>query len=173
MADTEKYYLFNRDSLETKRYSLFLSSSIVVTNPKSLNAQHGYLQGTINFHIHPSIPLNPNDPNVKIAEVATGTGIWLTETAQRSPPTWQFDGFDISPAQFPSLSEWPPNVKYHVHDALAPFPEEFHGYYDVVAVRMICAALGNEEWEIVCANLKQCLSESCHQSSLYQSNYNT
>lgn len=137
-----------------------------------MNEQHFRLEKSFGFLIHPAIPLDRTNPEFKIADIATGTGIWLTEAARHLPPTWKFDGFDISSAQFPSPSDLPSNVSFHEQNALQPFPERCHGYYDVIAVRLLHVALGNDDWEKVCNNLKHCLSECtphCSQFSILHS----
>jgi ubiquinone/menaquinone biosynthesis C-methylase UbiE len=66
-----------------------------------LNEQHFRLEKSFGFLVHPAIPLDKNKSGIRIADIATGTGIWLTEAARGFPESWQFDGFDISSAQFP------------------------------------------------------------------------
>ena len=125
-----------------------------------MNEQHFRLEKSFGFLVHPAIPLDKNKSGIRIADIATGTGIWLTEAARGLPDSWQFDGFDISSAQFPSSSELLPNVSFYGQNALKAFPEKCHGYYDVICIRLLHVALGNEDWEKVITNLKQCLSAS-------------
>lgn len=169
--EEEKHYLLDRDSTETQRYSFLLVINLsfisLLTRRDRLNRQHGYLQEILGFYIHPSIPLDQNDANIWIADIAAGTGIWLYEAAQNLPKAWQFNGFDISAAQFPPLETWPENVGFYQHNALKPFPERCRGYFDIIAIRALQVAMGNEDWAAVCKNVKQCLSTSFRQLCKY------
>ena len=118
-------YMLSRDKTESQR----------------LDLQHQWTKAIAGDRlIHPSIPLH----SVKaIADVATGTGIWLRDLAN----TWQstdntrpkFVGFDISADQFPN--EEVPGIELHVHNAVQPFPEAFLGKFDIVNVRLMTYAM--------------------------------
>ncbi|KAH0593759.1 hypothetical protein MHUMG1_08510 [Metarhizium humberi] len=92
-----------------------------------------------------------------VADIATGTGVWLSDIATELPPDARLDGYDVEPAKFPPASQLPPNVKLFPCDALLPFAEHLHGQYDLVHVRLLITALNSEQWPIVAANLRSLL----------------
>jgi hypothetical protein len=48
----------------------------------------------------------------------------------------EIDAFDIGNAFFPPSAWLPENVRLHLHDVYDPFPERFHGQFDVVHLRL-------------------------------------
>ncbi|KAL7814624.1 S-adenosyl-L-methionine-dependent methyltransferase [Trichoderma aethiopicum] len=101
-----------------------------------LDAQHFLYRLQNGFTIDPRIPIGPD---TKIADMGTGTGIWLLDVASQVPSTVQLNGFDISDEQFPCQSSLPSNVKLSVMDAFAEVPEKHRGKYDIVHMRLWCA----------------------------------
>jgi hypothetical protein len=94
--------------------------------------------------------------NAQIAEVATGTSIFLTDLSSRLPQSVQLHGFDISADQFPQ--SLPPNVHLHIHDAKLPWPAMWHGCFDVVHGRLlVCAMKTMDDWMMVARNVLQLL----------------
>src|SRR5438105_3456008 len=85
-----------------------------------LDEQHFATTKTFGFLVHPNIPLT--SPTLKIADIGTGTGIWLLDVAKSLSPTCQFIGFDVSSSAFPPPQTLPPNVSFQVQDMLLPFP---------------------------------------------------
>jgi SAM-dependent methyltransferase len=90
---------------------------------------------------------------MKIADMATGTGIWLLDVAKTLPSTCTFTGYDVSPSCFPPESARPKNVAFKVQDMLLPFPKEDLATFDVVAVRFVSAATTRTEWGRAIDNL--------------------
>lgn len=90
-----------------------------------------------------------------MADIATGTGIILTELAKSHPETCRFDGFDVSDAQFPA--KLPNNVKLHITNVKEPLPTEYHGQFDVVYIRYLNAAMRPHDWKTVTRNVSQLL----------------
>ena|SRR5579871_1856351 len=101
--------------------------------------------------LHPdimsSLPQNP-----KIADVATGTGIFLLDLAKTLPTASEFHGFDISSEQFPK-THMPANVQFHIADAKNPFSPEFHEKFDVVHLRLLIAGISGDDWKTVTQNV--------------------
>ncbi|CAG8980135.1 hypothetical protein HYALB_00011668 [Hymenoscyphus albidus] len=95
--------------------------------------QHWIIWEQIGFLLDPRIPVQGD--SLKIADLACGTGIWLVDLAKRLPQTSQLDGFDISPAHFPSKHELPPQVILSELDSFAAVPENLVGKYDIVHCR--------------------------------------
>jgi hypothetical protein len=111
-----------------------------------LNLQHSQQIATTGFLLHPSI-LSTLKPGARIADVATGTGIWVLDASSSAsfPPSCEFDGFDISAIQFPSAEYLPENVRFHVWDGTKEVPEEFRGVFDVVHVAYLTIVADDRE----------------------------
>ncbi|KAK3628833.1 hypothetical protein LTR22_022162 [Elasticomyces elasticus] len=116
-----------------------------------LNEQHKYLVEAFGFHIHPRIPAAHKDRDFKVADIACGSGIWLTEVAAKYPQA-QCVGFDISDKQFPAASDletsFAKRVQFHAQDATAEegYGAEFRGQFDVVAVRLLHVSIAGAQW---------------------------
>ncbi|CAI7657464.1 unnamed protein product [Penicillium glandicola] len=139
---SDSVYLLDRDEVETKR----------------LNDQHRFLVNVSNL-IHPSVP---KDDITAVADLGTGTAIWLQDVAKALPNKSAYlHGFDISPAQYPRDHEIerPGQDPIHlsVHDALHPFPAEHHGRYDLVHIRLLTAGLKHADYTNVLSNARQLL----------------
>ncbi|KAL3450366.1 hypothetical protein BJX65DRAFT_315891 [Aspergillus insuetus] len=140
-TNTPEIYPLARDEAESAR----------------LNAQHKLLVDIVGGPIDESIPLE----NIRsVADVGTGTGIWLldakahltTHSPSPSPNSYTLHGFDISDAQFlPSPESH--GLSLSVHDILRPFSLEHREKYDLVHVRMLVSAIKVEEYEVVVRNL--------------------
>ncbi|KAF1986604.1 hypothetical protein K402DRAFT_421073 [Aulographum hederae CBS 113979] len=88
-----------------------------------LNKQQSMIQ-LVCPNIPPSV-LAQLPPSPAIADVATGSAIWLLEVSTTLPSTAVLDGFDMGVAQFPSAESLPANVTLRVQNALDELPEEF------------------------------------------------
>ncbi|KAH7322377.1 S-adenosyl-L-methionine-dependent methyltransferase [Stachybotrys elegans] len=82
-------------------------------------------------------------PEPRVADIATGNGVWLTSIAQQLPHHAELYGFDIDPTKFPTAE---PNMSFQQHDLLHPFPEHLQGTFDLVHVRLLYFALKADEW---------------------------
>jgi SAM-dependent methyltransferase len=91
---------------------------------------------------------------IRIADVGTGTGIWLSHTASCLASETELTGFDITSKTFPDpRSSNPLSIDFIVHDMLEAFPKEHIGRYDIVHVRMLVFAFKKEQWPSVVRNL--------------------
>ncbi|OAX79836.1 hypothetical protein ACJ72_05842 [Emergomyces africanus] len=115
-----------------------------------LDIQHHAFQKNMGFLLHPAIP---QQDHMRVADIGTGTGVWLRDLAETLPKTCIFDGFDISLDQVPDIELLPTDINYYLQDALSPFPAEFLGQYDVVHVRLLVLGLKVDEWERAIRNL--------------------
>jgi SAM-dependent methyltransferase len=107
-----------------------------------LNFQFYLWKESLQFNIHPSIPV-PVD-NARIADVATGTAIWLIDSA-RNLPTAQLDGFDINLGQAP-LQQWlPSNVTLRHWNIFDDIPQDMLEKYDIVHVRLLILVVENSD----------------------------
>ncbi|KAG0158081.1 hypothetical protein PDIDSM_5594 [Penicillium digitatum] len=124
-----------------------------------LEIQFKALQANIGYLLHPVIKQHDR---MRIADVGTGTGIWLRELAAVLPGTCQLDGFDLSDVMFPGKNARPENITFHHQNFLEPFPDEYLGAYDVVNVRLMVVALSYDEWEPAVRNLMTLLKPGGH-----------
>ncbi|KAL4749333.1 hypothetical protein BDW72DRAFT_214136 [Aspergillus terricola var. indicus] len=136
MSEAAEIYPLARDEAESRR----------------LNEQHKLLVDFTEGLIDSSVPL---EKFTAVADVATGTGIWLWDVQKllvdrvgESPRC--FHGFDISPAQFPPVAE---GIELTVQDIFKPFPVEHHNRYDLVNVRLLVTAFPESEYEKAVQNL--------------------
>jgi len=120
-----------------------------------LTAQHYLWKDALKFNIHPSIPTD--NSHVRIADVATGNGIWLLDVANDLPETAKLDGFDISLDQCPPSTWLPANTHLHTWDVFKEPPEEFCEAFDVVHIRLITVAIKDNDPRPVLANLRKLL----------------
>ncbi|KAK7699108.1 hypothetical protein SLS64_011885 [Diaporthe eres] len=138
-ADKDDGYVFQRTANATTR----------------LHYQYYLWQDTYRFHLHPDIP--PLAPDARIADVATGTGIWLSALSRQLPPTTQLHGLDISLAQLPPRNLAPPNANYHEWDFYTPPPPELRGTFDVVHMRLVAVVVKDMQPGRILANVAQLL----------------
>ena len=124
-----------------------------------LDAQHAFMRHLAYGRlIQPSIPLTGIR---SIADVATGTGVWLREVAQELTSNEDIDliGFDISAQQFPEAGI--DGADLIVHDITKPFPQEHHERFDLVHVRLLSYALKEVDLETSVRNIIQILRALC------------
>ncbi|KAI0419308.1 S-adenosyl-L-methionine-dependent methyltransferase [Xylaria grammica] len=131
----EPEYVFTRDYLDNSR----------------INLQHYQWVQLFGYHLHAQIPLGNEE--LRIADVATGTGIWLTDMSTRLPPTTQLDGLDISLKSTPPGQWLPPNVTFRLWDVKQAVPEDLVEKYDVVHVRLLIFVLRDDEIPVVLQNI--------------------
>lgn len=105
-----------------------------------LNLQYFLWKESLQFDIHPSIPITKGP--MQIADVATGTAIWLTEVA-RQMPTASLYGFDVNLAQAPPREWLPSNVTLVPWNIFDKVPEDMCGRFDVVHVRLLILVVQN------------------------------
>ena len=81
--------------------------------------------------------------------------IWLLDLARGFPPTTQFDGFDISTAQYPAHEHLPANVRLKVLDSVnGEPPEDLQGQYDVVHLRLFISVIEKDPLPLLLNSLK-------------------
>ncbi|MDI1491501.1 MAG: hypothetical protein OHK93_002710 [Ramalina farinacea] len=135
MASAEAYML-SRDQEESQR----------------LNTQHQFMRQLANGKlVQPSVPLTEVRA---IADVATGTGIWIQEVAHEigtANNDMDLVGFDISSQQYPKNGI--NDVDLVVHDVTKPFPKEHHGRFDLVNVRLLSYALESKDLQTAVKNI--------------------
>lgn len=97
------------------------------------------------------------------AQKLTHHSIWLEDVADLLPnKSVYLHGFDISSTQYPPLHEiqrpGQNPIPLSVHNALAPFPAEHRGRYDLVHIRLLTAGLKQVDYIRVLANARDLLS---------------
>ncbi len=98
-----------------------------------LNLQYYLWKESLHFNVHPSIPVHGES---RIADIATGTAIWLIKVA-REYPSARLDGFDINVSQAPPMQWLAPNITLRTWNIFEPVPEDLIGIYDIVHVRLL------------------------------------
>ncbi|KAG8159750.1 hypothetical protein KVR01_010387 [Diaporthe batatas] len=139
MAQNSDTYIFTRDYLDNTR----------------INLQHYLWVESFGYLVHPKIPLDRN--SLRIADVGTGTGIWLTSLGAKLPPSVQLDGLDVSFHAAPPSTCLPANVRFQHWDIKQPPPSEIVGVYDVVHLRNFLFVLGQDDLPGVTANISKLL----------------
>ncbi|RYP41314.1 hypothetical protein DL769_011580 [Monosporascus sp. CRB-8-3] len=120
-----------------------------------LTAQHYLWKDLLGFLVHPDIPTRAAD--LKIADVATGNGIWLHDFARDKPTSVELHGFDISLDQVGPKAWLPSNIHMHTWNIFEEPPPQFVDYFDVVHVRLITVVVKDNDPRPVLANLKKLL----------------
>jgi len=121
-----------------------------------LNYNHWLMKDLSGYLLNPKIQFEKE--NARIADVATGTGIWLFELVDDLPYSARLDGFDISSSQY-LPKEWiPENMHLTEQDIFKPFPEEYLGAYDIVNLRFALCFVNNIDAEPLLENLISLLS---------------
>ena len=108
-----------------------------------LNYQFYLWKNTLGFNLHPSIAAPKDD--ARIADVATGTGIWLVDLAQEVPATVRMVGLDITLAQAPPKQWLPANVSMRVWNIFEELPEDLVGQFDIVHVRLLLLVIPDND----------------------------
>ena len=105
-----------------------------------LNLQYYLWKSALGFSLYPSISVGPQ---TTLADVATGTGLWLLEMAELYPET-QMDGFDIDLSMAPNQHWLPANVKIRYWSIFEEPPDHLIGKYDIVHVRLLVLVVTND-----------------------------
>ncbi|XXH00333.1 hypothetical protein Hte_006677 [Hypoxylon texense] len=105
-----------------------------------LHLQHFLIQNTLDYLLEPAVEKSiAGSQQLRIADLACGNGIWLTELHSdlaKKGISAQLDGFDINPVNFLHPAYLPASVSLKKLDILAkPLPAELSGIYDVVHIR--------------------------------------
>ncbi len=150
---------FSPSCIFLDNYTLLVDWKRSGINPQHrLNLQHYLWKDTLGFLLHPDIAL-PTDTQLKIADIGTGTGIWLFDLKGQLPPDAQLHGFDVSDAQFPP-SQWvPENVELRTINPFQELPEEFAEQYDVVHLRLFISMTEDNDLADLIWNVARMLSE--------------
>ncbi|KAK6504684.1 hypothetical protein TWF481_006623 [Arthrobotrys musiformis] len=116
-----------------------------------LNIQYAGFVENAGHLLPPAIP--DQRSLTAVADIATGTGIWLTQLSELLPSTVALDGFDITDRLFPDRSTLRENVSFSLLDILGPVPENLYEKYDVVHIQWLFFVLKTDEWDRVARNV--------------------
>lgn len=119
-----------------------------------LNLQFYLWKESLKFNLHPSIPIPSED--VKIADVATGTAIWLLDLAKELPGA-HLDGLDIDITQAPAQPWLPPNVTLKQWNIFEQVPDDLLEKYDVVHLRLLILVVENSDPVPIIRNVSKML----------------
>ncbi|KAL8715402.1 MAG: hypothetical protein Q9220_000735 [cf. Caloplaca sp. 1 TL-2023] len=106
-----------------------------------LNLQHYLWKDALGYSIHPSISLPPEPI---IADIATGTAMWLIDVARACPSAY-LEGMDLDLSQAPSSQWLPSNARLRRWDIFTDVPDNMIGKYDFVHVRLLVLVLSRED----------------------------
>ncbi|OCK76824.1 S-adenosyl-L-methionine-dependent methyltransferase [Lepidopterella palustris CBS 459.81] len=117
-----------------------------------LNYQAYLWKDSLGYVAHPKIPKLP--PGSRVADVGTGTGIWLLQLAQElGHAEVQLDGYDISIAQCPTENLRPGNVSFTEWNAFEEIPPGTYETYDLVHIRLFGINVQNNDPSKVIRNV--------------------
>ncbi|KAI1392525.1 S-adenosyl-L-methionine-dependent methyltransferase [Hypoxylon trugodes] len=136
---SENDYVLARDYLDNSR----------------LNLYHYHWIDVFGYRTHPKIPIDGSD--LRIADVGTGTGVWLTDLGARLPSSVQLDALDVSFHALPPKEWLPQNVTVRHWDVKGDVLDDLVGVYDVVNMRNFVFVIKNDEIKHVLANLLKIL----------------
>ncbi|KAI4859937.1 UMTA methyltransferase family protein [Hypoxylon rubiginosum] len=104
---------------------------------------HKHYVKDFGYLIHPRIPTEQE--NLRVADIGTGTAIWLLDAYDELPKSTRFDGLDISfeAALPPHLL--PSNITFTKWNVKDPVPDEFLGVFDIIHIRFFIFVLLKEE----------------------------
>ncbi|KAL1590557.1 hypothetical protein WHR41_00607 [Cladosporium halotolerans] len=129
-------------SLPTKLDTYPLARGVI--DSVRLNVCHFIWKKYFPWVVHPSVKLDGR-PNLRIADVGCGTGIWLLEAAEEYPNADGLDGLDIALHQAPPKHLLPRNVQFKHLDLHQEIPAEFVGQYDLVHARFLLGLVRNND----------------------------
>ncbi|PYI04641.1 S-adenosyl-L-methionine-dependent methyltransferase [Aspergillus sclerotiicarbonarius CBS 121057] len=107
-----------------------------------LNGMFYFWKETFGFNIHPTIAKALQTPNPRIADVATGTAIWLLDLA-RELPNAILDGLDMTLEKAPAAEWLPANITLREWNMNDEVPPELEGKFDVVHLRLLIIVVEN------------------------------
>ncbi|KAM0815688.1 putative Methyltransferase domain-containing protein [Seiridium cardinale] len=120
-----------------------------------LTAQHYLWKDLLGYLLHPDIPARASD--LKLADIATGNGIWLHDYARHKPMSVELHGFDISLDQIGPKPWRPANIHMHTWNIFEDPDPRFIGYFDVVHVKLVTVVVRNDDPRPILANLSKLL----------------
>lgn len=107
-----------------------------------LNLQHYLYKDIFGYLIHPKIPRSQK--SLKIADVATGTGVWLLDVSSQLDASAELVGFDTDITQVGPREWLPDNMSLREWDVFTEPPDELVGTFHIVNLRLFCYVLEDD-----------------------------
>ncbi|PWY75248.1 S-adenosyl-L-methionine-dependent methyltransferase [Aspergillus sclerotioniger CBS 115572] len=107
-----------------------------------LNGLFYFWKETFGFNIHPTIAKALQSPSPRIADVATGTAIWLLDLA-RELPNATLDGLDMTLEKAPAAEWLPANITLREWNMNDEVHADLVGKFDVVHLRLLFIVVEN------------------------------
>ncbi|OOG00303.1 hypothetical protein ASPCADRAFT_38739 [Aspergillus carbonarius ITEM 5010] len=107
-----------------------------------LNGYFYLWKETFGFNLHPTIAKALQTPSPRIADVATGTAIWLLDLAKELPNA-TLDGLDMTLEKAPAAEWLPANITLREWNMNDEVPPELVGQFDVVHLRLLFIVVEN------------------------------
>ena len=120
-----------------------------------LNLQFYLWKNTLKFNIHPTI-LPSLSRNAVIADVASGSGIWLIDVSRQLPKA-QLNGFDNVLRQVLHQDWLSSNVKVRYWSILEDLSDALVGKYDYVHTRLLVLIVEDKNSGAIIRNLRKML----------------
>ncbi|KAI1608578.1 hypothetical protein EDD37DRAFT_169163 [Exophiala viscosa] len=107
--------------------------------------------------LHPNVQATAEKSRARIADVATGNGVWAGEAALKYPDA-QIVALDMSDKQYPPGWTMPKNLSFDTYNVLQAVPDKYIGYFDIVHIRLIAGGLkGPADYAVVTENVSKML----------------
>ncbi|KAJ5883738.1 methyltransferase domain-containing protein [Penicillium subrubescens] len=120
-----------------------------------LNLQYYLWKDALTFDIHPAIYASLS-PTAIIADVAAGSGIWLTSVS-RDLPDAQLEGLDYDLNQTPPRDWLPKNVRMRHWNVFDEVPADLVGKYDYIHTRLLLLVVQAQDPRPIIRNLRRLL----------------
>ena len=126
-----------------------------------LNLQHYLWKQQQGHLIHPNI-LSIKQENLKIADIGTGTAIFLLDLADSLPPSTQLHGFDIDLTQCPPKPWLPANVNLRTLDVYDEPSEDLSEQYGNRTTNKLSHNLPLQVWLTVTRHYSYSILSLCY-----------
>ncbi|KAI0142140.1 S-adenosyl-L-methionine-dependent methyltransferase [Pestalotiopsis sp. NC0098] len=107
-----------------------------------LNLQHYLYKEVFGYLLHPKI--QHSQKSLSIADVGTGTGIWLFDLSSQFDASTELVGLDADISQV-GAQEWlPQNMSLRQWDAFTDPPKDLQARFDIVNLRLFCYVIQDD-----------------------------
>ncbi|QKX55466.1 uncharacterized protein TRUGW13939_02559 [Talaromyces rugulosus] len=107
-----------------------------------LNLQHYIWKDMFGYSLHPKIPRNQK--SLKIADVGTGTGIWLLDLLPQLDPSTELVGIDADITQVGPREWLPENLTLRQWSVFTDVPDDLVGAFDIVNLRLFAFVIEDD-----------------------------
>ncbi|KAI2625530.1 hypothetical protein GGS21DRAFT_306761 [Xylaria nigripes] len=125
-----------------------------------LNLQHHLYKDVFGYSLSPKIP---RKKSLKVADIATGTAVWLLDLPSQLDPDTEAElvGLDVDISQVGPKAWLPENLSIREWSVFDDVPEDLVGTFDIVNVRLISFVI-KEDPRPVLRNLLKLLKPGGH-----------